>query len=184
MNAPLLVVPGINDSPPDHWQSMWQNSRSDSVRLEPSDWTRPLLADWLAALERAIAECSAPPIIVAHSLGCILTVRWAEQTATTHLIRGAFLVAPPDPQSAHFPVEAPTFRIVPRRPLGFACVVIASTDDPYSKIESAKKFAYTIDAGFVSIGACGHINSESNIGAWTQGRDLLECFAAGLSVRI
>jgi uncharacterized protein len=182
--TPLLIVPGINDSEPSHWQSIWQSGRLGSVRLAPTDWNYPILQDWMAALEKAIGECSSPPIAIGHSLGCILMAYWAGKTIHRNLISGAFLVAPPDPRGTHFPVEAPSFRIEPQRAFGFPCVVLASSNDPYSSIERAQGFADKLNAGFVSVGPVGHINSESNIGAWSQGRDLLECFAAGLSVRI
>jgi uncharacterized protein len=183
---PLLIVPGINNSEPGHWQSLWQSDRPESVRLEVPDWDYPVLEDWLAAFDRAMDQCPIAPIVVAHSLGCILAVHWIELAgaAGRDRIRGVFLVAPPDPGSASFPVESPSFRVAPQGPLRRPCVVIASTNDPYGDIHHAGRLAETLDAGFVAVGALGHINLKSDIGPWPQGRDLLECFAAGLGVRL
>ena len=182
--VPLLFVPGINGSDSLHWQSIWQSRRSNAVRIAPTDWKYPSLSDWMHALERAIGECASPPIAVAHSLGSILVAHWASTTRQPGLIRGAFLVAPPDPNHPHFPAEAPTFQIATDKAFGRPCVVIASSDDPYSSIESACDFANKLKAGFVAIDSMGHINSESEIGEWSQGFNYLKCFAAGISITI
>ncbi|HRQ83269.1 MAG TPA: alpha/beta hydrolase, partial [Azospirillaceae bacterium] len=89
---------------------------------------------------------------------------------------------PPDPQAAAFPVEAASFAAVPRAPLPFPALVVASSDDPYADLTYAQTLAADWGAGFVEAGALGHINAASGVGAWTQGRDLLTAFRAGLGV--
>ncbi|HRJ59973.1 MAG TPA: alpha/beta hydrolase, partial [Azospirillaceae bacterium] len=49
-----IILPGIGDSGPAHWQSLWQAQNPSYRRFAPGDWDRPQLADWLAALERAL----------------------------------------------------------------------------------------------------------------------------------
>ena len=48
-----LIVPGWQGSPEDHWQSHWQNSLPNSVRVEQADWLTPRREDWVAALAEA-----------------------------------------------------------------------------------------------------------------------------------
>src|SRR2546427_295372 len=69
---PVLVLPGYGDSGPGHWQSLWEAEDGRFRRVLQRDWLLPERAEWLAALEREIAACAAPPVLVAHSLGCAL----------------------------------------------------------------------------------------------------------------
>jgi predicted alpha/beta hydrolase family esterase len=185
---PCLFVPGVNDSGPDHWQSRWQNVSQDSVRLQVSNWDYPDLEEWMAALDRAVAECFAPPVIVGHSLGCTLAALWVQRKRsaqkTGQRITGAFLVAPPDPHNPNFPATSPSFRDPVESPLGCPGVIIASTNDPYGSFDFARCFAATLDAGIISVGSLGHINADSNLGEWPEGIRMLKSFAAGLDVHL
>ena len=72
-----LIVPGWQGSPDNHWQSHWQRSLPNSVRVEQRDWLTPQRRDWVQALEQAIAAERSPVILIAHSLGCITVAHWA-----------------------------------------------------------------------------------------------------------
>lgn len=181
-----IILPGIGDSGPAHWQSLWQAQTPSCRRFAPGDWDRPQLDDWLAALDRAIDEAAeagdGPPLLIAHSLACLLVAHGAVRLKGR--IRGAFLVAPPDPQSAAFPAEAASFAAVPRAPLAFPALVVASSDDAYADLAYALNLAADWRAGFVEAGALGHINAASGVGAWKQGRDLLTAFSAGVGAAL
>ncbi|WP_368086573.1 alpha/beta hydrolase, partial [Curtobacterium sp. MCBA15_016] len=48
---PWVIVPGIWNSDPDHWQSLWQDDRSADdpgavVRIAPASWSEPDPDDW------------------------------------------------------------------------------------------------------------------------------------------
>lgn len=172
-----LILPGIGGSGAAHWQSLWQAEDGGLVRFAPADWDRPELADWTAALERALAGLASPPLLVAHSLACLLVAHAAQGLAGR--VRGAFLVAVPDPDGPAFPAEAASFRAVPARPLPFPALIVASSDDPYGTTEHARRRARDWAAGLVEIGARGHINGASGLGAWREGRMLFDAFAAG-----
>ena len=64
-----LILPGWQGSPEAHWQSHWQRSLPGSVRVEQSDWLNPQRADWVAALNQALAADPRPAILIAHSCG-------------------------------------------------------------------------------------------------------------------
>ena len=49
-----IVLPGIFNSGPAHWQTRWEEQHPDWVRFEPTSWDAPDLDDWLAALDRAV----------------------------------------------------------------------------------------------------------------------------------
>jgi serine hydrolase len=177
----FVIVPGINGSGPDHWQSIWQDAWGGSAsRIGPSSWDEPDLADWCRALDTAVQPHQpAEVVLVAHSLGCLTAGHWLRQAQPG--IRGAFLVAPPDTAGPNFPAaEAPSFTTLTAAPLTVPGLVVSSDDDPYCTTEAAQRLAVGWDAGHVSIGAVGHVNTASGLGAWETGRALLDAFTAGL----
>ena len=65
-----VIVPGIDDSDQDHWQSVWEAEWGKSAtRIRPASWDRPDLGDWCRAIARAAAPNPSDAVIVAHSLG-------------------------------------------------------------------------------------------------------------------
>ena len=112
-----ILLPGIGGSGAAHWQTMWERADPSLIRFDPADWDLPDLDDWLAALDRAIDATDEPPILIAHSLACLLVAHWAPRPGA-RTIRGAFLVAAPDPDGPAFPAShAASFRDVPDAPL-------------------------------------------------------------------
>lgn len=170
-----VFLAGINNSGPLHWQRMWHERLSGSRWVEHTDWDQPERDAWVTDLQTALDGAPSPAVIVAHSLGCLLTAEWAARSATA-AIAGAFLVAPPDPHAPAFPAAARGFDAPPATPLPFPALVVASRDDPYGDIEYARRFAEALGAGFVDIGVRGHINAESGLGDWEEGRHLLQDF--------
>ncbi|TYC85273.1 alpha/beta hydrolase [Novosphingobium sp. BW1] len=176
----FLIVPGFGGSGAAHWQSRWEARMEDATRFTPASWDRPDLEDWLSALERGLEQAESPVVLVAHSLACLLTAHWAGRHGEAGRIAAALLVAPPDPQGFAFPREASAgFRDVPRVAFPFPALVLASSNDPYASLAFAQDFAQARGAGFLDIGPCGHINAESGLGDWDEGRRLLAAFVAG-----
>lgn len=175
-----IILPGIGGSGEAHWQTIWEQADPSMVRFRPTSWDTPDLTDWMRALDQAIAETNEPPLLVAHSLGCLLVAHWAASKGRV-AVRGAFLVAVPDPNGPAFPRAAPSFRDLPGEPLPFPSLVVASRDDPYATLDYDKEQAAQWGAGFVDVGLHGHINEASGLGEWPTGVGLLEAFRAGLS---
>jgi predicted alpha/beta hydrolase family esterase len=148
------------------------------VRFQPADWDFPTRAQWVAALEAAVVAAPEPPVLVAHSLACLLVPMWAAESES--VVAGAMLVAPVDPASAAFPEAAADFASFPREPLPFPSLVVGSLNDPYADVDFARGLAADLGAQFVVAGAVGHINADSGLGDWPQGQALLEGFVAGL----
>jgi predicted alpha/beta hydrolase family esterase len=170
----IIILPGIGGSGKTHWQSTWQQCDPRMRRFEPRDWEAPELADWIEALDRAVAAAASPPVLVAHSLACLLVPHWAARTGRA--VAGALLVAVPDPASPAFPAEAASFADPPRSRLPFPSLVIASSDDPYGSEAYVRRTAAAWGSRFVVAGALGHINAASGLGDWSQGREMLEAF--------
>ncbi len=176
MSLKLLILPGIGNSDSVHWQSLWQNSNADFSRIEQDDWDYPECSKWVKRLEESLSDYGENTILVAHSLSCLLISHWAANTQLK--IRGALLVAPPDPAAPIFPSEALSFANTPLKQLNFQSVLVASADDPYASISYSKNCAVSWGSEFFNIGNAGHINSSSGYGAWPQGelflRSLIE----------
>jgi predicted alpha/beta hydrolase family esterase len=171
MPAPVLIIPGWQNSGPGHWQTLWEQAHPDYIRVEQIDWQRPIAADWVDALDFTLGVLPEPPVLVAHSLGCIAVAQWAGRWLRP--VRGALLVAPPDIERPDTPAEISGFAPIPLARLPFPSILVASTNDPYATIERARHFADAWGSRFVSIGACGHINTEAGFGPWPQGERLL-----------
>jgi predicted alpha/beta hydrolase family esterase len=58
--------------------------------------------------------------------------------------------------------------------------VVGSENDPYMTFARAEFFAKSWGARLFNAGALGHINSDSNLGEWEQGRKFLAEFERGL----
>lgn len=107
MDQAIVIVPGIGNSGPDHWQSYWETAFPGAARIAPASWEAPDLADWTAALDTAVANAGASPLVICHSLGCLLFAHW--RAGSARAVRGAFLVAVPEIRQRH------VFRLPPPR---------------------------------------------------------------------
>ena len=171
--ASVLVLPGYGDSGPDHWQSRWERADPRFRRVAQRDWLEPKLDDWFATLDREISACATPPILVAHSLGCVLVAHWVQRTGRS--AAGALLVAPADADALALVLDSiDSFRPVPLVRLPFPSIVVASDDDAYVTRGRAEVFARAWGSRFVGLSGVGHINSESGLGDWPTGRALLD----------
>lgn len=180
---PWVVVPGIWGSDAEHWQSRWQEARGGlAVRIAPASWSEPEPADWSRAIAEAVDRCARPPLLVAHSLGVLAVAEWLTGSAgqrAAERVAGAFLVAPPDPDAPVFPAAAAAFRA----PQGAATVptaLVVSDDDPYCSADRALAFADVLGARVLRVGNRQHVNVASGVGAWPEGRHLLDGFAESL----
>ena len=175
----LTIVPGIDGSDADHWQTAWQ-AATGAVRIRPASWDQPDLEDWVAAIDVTVRQAG-DTILVAHSLGCLAASVWLSRNPGQ--VRGALLVAPPDRFAGTFPAAAPSFRSLDPVPLGSPALLVASEDDPYCDPAAARALADAWGADLVSVGNLGHINNRSNIGGWPQGRALFADFQTTLTDR-
>ena len=169
----VLLLPGWLDSGPDHWQSRWEALHGD-LRVVQDDWLWPRRGDWMARLEEVLLESDAPALLAAHSLGCQLVAAWAAHSRHTDRVAGALLVAPPDIERDDMPPNLMPWRPIVRRALPFPAIAVTSADDPYCRLERAATMAHDWGAREVSIGAAGHVNGESGLGDWPEGRSLLD----------
>jgi uncharacterized protein len=166
--ADILILPGYLDSEPEHWQSRWAQKLSTARRVVQRDWAHPKRHEWVETIGRAIDEATRPPVLVAHSLGCVAALHAAQQWRSK--IAGAFLVAPPSESVLReLPGVDPAFLPIPRRALSFPAVIVGASNDPYADTPFASQLAEDIGARFIDAGEAGHINLASGHGPWPEG---------------
>lgn len=179
----VLILPGWQNSGPHHWQSLWQEQNPSFRRVEQRNWETPALKDWLDNIHAEVHR-AAPVVFVAHSLGCVAVAHWAQTPmARAGMVKGALLVAPADVEREDTPDPLKPFAPVPLQPLPFPSIVVASSDDPYLSVQRALAFAGAWGSQFIDIGAAGHVNGESGLGDWPDGKRLMRLLMepAGLS---
>lgn len=170
----MLIVPGLGDSGPGHWQTLWADADPAARRVHQRDFDRPVRAEWVDGLDRELRRRPGPTVLVGHSLGCIAIAAWAAQHDAAQ-VAGALLVAPADADALGL------LDGVPRAALPFPAVVVASTDDPYCTAARARAFAQAWGAEYVDHGPSGHLNVAAGYGPWPRGEQLLAALRARVS---
>jgi len=173
----VLLLPGWQNSGLGHWQTRWE-ARYGDIRVEQDDWQWPKRGDWLVQLEHAVLADARPALLVAHSLGCHLVGAWADNSRHATRVSGALLVAPPDLDRDDLPPQLAPWRSVVRRPLPFPATLVCSDDDPYCTPAQARAMAAAWGASLVPTGLRGHLNGDSGLGDWPEGRHLLTTLGA------
>jgi len=171
MDTTVFILPGINNSGPGHWQTLWEQANPAFARIQQRDWEHPVCSEWADVLDGSLEATPGNPLLVAHSLACLVVARWAAHSKRT--IKGALLVAPPNPQGPNFPQSALGFYPVPMKRFAFPSILVASSSDPYGDLESAEAYASAWGSCLVNVGALGHINAASGLGEWHEGFSLL-----------
>jgi len=172
MKKTVFLLPGLNNSGPGHWQSIWEKSFG-FIRINQRDWDKPVCEEWITTLDNSLQTFPTESILlVAHSLACCTVAHWAGKYRRK--IKGALLVAPSDVEAPTYPLGTTGFSPMPLLHLPFPSIVIASRNDYYVSLERAAIFAKKWGSRFVDIGALGHINSASNLGDWPEGRECLD----------
>lgn len=180
----VLCIPGLHNSGPDHWQTIWERERGDCQRVELGMWEAPRRNPWVTKLDHAIAAARPPVILVAHSLGCLAVAWWAALSGQPlgGPVAGALLVAPPDVEGCGGSMLA-DFAPTPHVNLPFPSILVASRDDSYASFQKSRDMAAFWGSDLVDGGNLGHINSDSGLGAWHEGQALLDTLIDRVTTR-
>jgi predicted alpha/beta hydrolase family esterase len=171
---PILIIPGYRNSGASHWQTLWEGTMAYATRVPMPNWDHPHRNDWMNALDDAIERAifTAPPILVAHDIGCMAVAHWVQEYQRP--VHAALLVAPTDPERADAPEALKGFAPVPLFSLPFTSHVVASSTDPFVSIERAREFADAWRSAFTNVGPRGHLNGAAGFGEWPRGEAMLK----------
>lgn len=171
----VLTVPGLDSSGPTHWQTLWEQGRGDTGRVELGQWTLPHRNSWISRLDQAIREARRPVVLAAHSLGCVAVAWWAAFAGRLpdNRVIGALLVAPADVDEPGTSERITPFAPMPLRRLPFPSLLVASRDDPWMRFDRARDLARHWGSRLVDAGELGHINADSDLADWPEGQALL-----------
>lgn len=169
----ILLLPGWQDSGDGHWQTRWEVVHGDE-RVRQHDWLWPRRGDWMAQLEEAVLADERPVVLVAHSLGNHLVSSWTDHSRLVGRVQAALLVAPPDLERPQVPPQLFNWRPMRLPRLPFPALTVYSEDDPWCTPERARWLAAQWGVPSRSIGARGHVNHDSGLGDWPEGRAWLQ----------
>jgi predicted alpha/beta hydrolase family esterase len=151
----LLIVPGLHDSPPDHWQSWLQALFPGALRVTQRDWAKADIERWAGRVGSALERAGPGPCIaVAHSFGALAVARHLALVPDTPLA-AVLLVAPADPDR---------FGIadwLPQQPLRIPGTLLLSSNDPWLSLAAGQRWAQRWGAPCLNLGQAGHINVAS-----------------------
>jgi len=168
-----FIVPGLGNSGPDHWQTHFENSGQNFIRINQKDWDTPASADWVKNIDEALSGYDLSTVIlIGHSLGCTAIANWAKHSQK--IIKGALLVAPSDLEAPKYNFETIGFDHVPLDKINFRTTIVASTNDEWVSIERAMFFAANWESELINIREAGHINAASGFGKWDEGLEILK----------
>jgi predicted alpha/beta hydrolase family esterase len=168
-----LILHGYQGSGPGHWQT-WLAGRlraADAQVAYPDlpDADQPQLRSWLGALAGELDALGEPPVVLCHSLACLL---WLHHAAGggAHASR-VLMVAPPTPHSEldalqSFlppPLDADALRTSAPEGVRLVC----SDNDPYCP-EGADVAYASLRIPTDVIPGRGHLNPEAGLGPWPE----------------
>ncbi|MEG0921261.1 MAG: alpha/beta hydrolase [Comamonas sp.] len=175
----VLIVPGLRDHVEAHWQTLLAKELPNAVTVPPLEQDKLSCQARLNAIDRALAAIEGPVLIVAHSAGCMMVAHWAQRS--TRPIMGALLAAPADVET-QMPAGYPTkdqlaangWAPIPRTRLPFPSILAASSNDPLTQLDRARRFAADWGSQLVELGPVGHLNPNSGHGPWPQAQTLVD----------
>ncbi|HSW20776.1 MAG TPA: alpha/beta fold hydrolase [Ramlibacter sp.] len=178
-NPTILIIPGLRDHVPEHWQTLLAAKLPKVVSVAPLEHDKLSCTARVDAIDRALAGIEGPVVIVAHSAGVMMVAHWAATRAPRE-IQGALLAAPADVETP-MPAGYPTKDVlndhgwlpIPRAKLPFPSILAASSNDPLTQLERARGFAQAWGSRFVELGPQGHLNPASGHGEWPQAQEFI-----------
>jgi predicted alpha/beta hydrolase family esterase len=118
-------------------------------------------------------------LLAAHSAGCLMVAHWARRHARP--IAGALLATPADietPLPEGYPtidaLQANGWLPIPRSPLPFRSILVASTNDPLAALDRCGEMAHDWGSDLAQVGPVGHLNPAAGFGPWPRAIVFLE----------
>ena len=158
----LIFVPESGSLSPEHWQARWRAKLSSARLIETGEGVVNA-----SAVVEAASRARLPIFFIAHSTGAIAVAQAAAQLSAFD-VRGAFLVAPPS-QAALATLDGGRWGDIPRSPLPWPSLLVASGADPWATPDQSRALAADWGAQFVDAGEAGRLDEASGHGPWPDG---------------
>jgi predicted alpha/beta hydrolase family esterase len=133
------------------------------------DADQPQLRSWLEALDGELDALASPPVVLCHSLACLLWLHHA--AAGGRAAARVLLVAPPSPQSELEPLQsflgAPLDRDALRASAPEGARLVCSDNDPHCPEGAAQAYA-ALGVPTDVIAGRAHLNPDAGLGPWPQ----------------
>ncbi|KUQ57031.1 alpha/beta hydrolase [Enterobacter bugandensis] len=183
MKTTYLLVPGYTNSGPEHWQSWIERKYSNVVRVQQDDWNNPARQDWIARLDRTIAETEGDIVLLGHSCGAVTVAQWAASCASGK-VRALILVAPADVDAENALEPLKQQRPLPSTLPGIRSLLIHSDNDEHLSEERARTLAQRWGCETHMIPGAGHLHTAAGYGEWPEGERLFETFTGALFIDV
>jgi uncharacterized protein len=169
----ILIIPGYEGIGVVHWQSRMAGKLSTARVVDQPDWLHTSLDNAVTEVVKAVHAATRPVVFVAHSLGNLLVAQAVPALKAAGLIdrvKGAYLVAVPASRAlSELGSVDRAFANIPRDPLPFPSVLVASSNDPFASLEEAADISAAWGSKLIEAGEQGHINTASGHGPWPEG---------------
>jgi predicted alpha/beta hydrolase family esterase len=170
----FLILHGHYGSGPGHWQT-WlaarlreRGSRVSYPELPERD--APRLDRWLEALDAELARAPDGPVVLCHSLACVLWLQHAGRGSSPRADR-VLLVAPPSPSAelpgvhGFFPLSVEPEEVA--RAAG-STRIVATDNDPYCPEGAERLYGEPLSLPVSLVEGGGHLNPDAGYGPWPE----------------
>jgi predicted alpha/beta hydrolase family esterase len=170
---PVVILHGWGGSGPEHWQTWLADRLAAEHEVRYPDLPSPdapVLDDWLAALDTALAGLPADGYdVLCHSLAVLLWLHRAARGPVPSRPSRVLLVAPPTPRTT-IP-ELASFVPVPLavdavRGSADGTVLVCADDDPHCPEGAAVAYGRPLKLPVTVLPGAGHINAAAGYGPW------------------
>jgi predicted alpha/beta hydrolase family esterase len=79
----ILLLAGIYNSKPNHWQTVWQQEDPALRKLEHADWDTPNRIAWVCELENELDRLPLPSTVVSNTSNPYGTPEYMEKCASS-----------------------------------------------------------------------------------------------------
>jgi len=174
MSDRVLILHGWGGSDFPHWQS----HLASKVAKEYGTVSFPLLDNchfpsknrWVKQVKKILKEFK-PNTVVCHSLANTLWFWLCQEEMET--VERLFMVSPPSLSTKEDTIKTFFPCSIPQNIYAKELHLIVSDNDPWVKLDEAKKMAETIGATYTVVEDAGHINADSGYGKWKLIEDLV-----------